>query len=205
MAPVGSAAPTPAPAGTTAAPIPPTGPLSRVALVEALRGGGYVIYFRHAATIPIPDDADPVVLADCATQRKLSPAGETQARAIGQDFRRLGIPVGTVLSSPFCRALDTARLAFDQAEIAPALENLETSPDDSERENRTAGLRRLLATPPEPGSNTVLVAHGFNISAAAQVTIPEAGAAIFRPDGAGGFTLVATVPAEEWATLEGKK
>jgi hypothetical protein len=117
----------------------------------------------------------------------------------------MGIPVGKVLSSPFCRALDTARLAFGQAEIEPLLENLETSPDDAERERRIAGLRRLLITPPDPGTNTVLAAHGFNLSATTQATIPEGGAAVFRPDGAGGFALVATVPPEEWATLEGSK
>ncbi|RPJ40475.1 MAG: hypothetical protein EHM21_14605, partial [Chloroflexi bacterium] len=52
-------APTPA-AVTATAPTPPPGPLNGTALVEALRGGGYVIYFRHAATDPTPDDASPV-------------------------------------------------------------------------------------------------------------------------------------------------
>jgi len=90
--------------------------LSGPALAQALRWGGYVIFFRHAATTPILDDVNPVVLAGCATQRNLSPAV--------QEFRRLGIPVGRVLTSPFCRALDTVKLAFDKAQIEPGLENL---------------------------------------------------------------------------------
>jgi phosphohistidine phosphatase SixA len=183
---------------------PSPSPLSGAALVSALRGGGYVTYFRHAATTPTPDDARPVVLADCATQRNLSETGQAQARAIGQAFARLSIPVGQVRSSPFCRALDTVRLAFGEAEIEPLLENLETAADENERERRTVGLRRLLSAPPDPGTNTILVGHGFNISAAAQVTIPEGGAAVFHPDGAGGYELVAMVPPDGWAALPGQ-
>jgi hypothetical protein len=44
-------------------------------LVESLRSGGHVIYFRHAATNPVPDDADPVDLRNCGTQRNLSVKG----------------------------------------------------------------------------------------------------------------------------------
>ncbi len=194
-------APTPA-AVTTTAPTPPPGPLNGAALVEALRGGGYVIYFRHAATDPTPDDSNPVVLEDCTTQRNLSTAGQAQAREIGQAFQQLDIPVGQVLSSPFCRALDTVRLAFGKAEAEAVLENLETSANETERETRINGLRRLLAAPPDPGTNTILAGHGFNINAAAQISIAEGEAAIFRPDGAGGFTLVATVPWNEWETLK---
>ncbi|RPJ37259.1 MAG: hypothetical protein EHM21_18245, partial [Chloroflexi bacterium] len=123
----------------TVAPTPPPGPLCGTAVIEALRSGCYVIYFRHAATDPIPDDANPVVLDDCSTQRNLSAAGQAQAGEIGLAFQRLGIPVGRVLASPFCRALDTARLAFGRVKIERSLENLETSPDDAEREKRTGG------------------------------------------------------------------
>ena len=80
-------------------------------LVSALRGGGYVIYFRHTVTDWAQDDELPVDLSDCATQRNLSDAGRTQASAIGEAFQRLDVPIGSVLSSPFCRTLDTARLA----------------------------------------------------------------------------------------------
>jgi hypothetical protein len=60
---------------------------SALPLVRALRRGGYVIYFRHAATDPSPDDADPVVLSDCDTQRNLSAAGRTQARSLGPNMK----------------------------------------------------------------------------------------------------------------------
>jgi virginiamycin B lyase len=170
-------------------------------LVETLRGGGHILYFRHAATDPVPDDADPVVLADCDTQRNLSTAGRRQSLAIGRAIRGLRIPIGRVLASPFCRALDTARLAFGRARPAQLLENLETAPNESERASRTEELRRLLSSPPQAGANTVLVAHGFNITAAADVTLSEGEAAVFEPRGEEGFTLIARVKPGKWRGL----
>jgi phosphohistidine phosphatase SixA len=169
--------------------------------VAALRSGGYVLFFRHAATDPTPDDAVPVVLGDCTTQRNLSDAGRAQATAIGQALTRLNIPVGDVLSSPFCRCLDTGRLAFGRATIEPTLENLETVKSDAERQARIEGLRRLLSIRPNGPANSVLVAHGNILTATARVSVVEGGAAIFRPEGEGRSTLVATVTPREWEAL----
>src|SRR5918992_3756617 len=168
-------------------------------LVSALRRGGYVLYFRHAATDSVRDDADPVVLPDCDTQRNLSAAGRRQARAVGRAIENLDIPIGRVLVSPFCRTIDTARLAFGRATREPVLENLETADREAERQGRIDDLRRLLSTP--AAANVVLVAHGFNVSAAADVTIDEGEAAIFRPRRPVGFTLVGTITAGEWEVL----
>jgi virginiamycin B lyase len=173
-------------------------------LVSALRRGGYVLYFRHAATDPVPDDADPVVLSNCGTQRNLSARGRTQARATGSAIERLDIPIGEVLASPFCRALETARLAFGKAAREPILENLETALSEGERRRRVDGLRRLLAAPPEARANRVLVGHGFNITAAADAALEEGEAAIFRPERPRSFTLVATVTRGEWGRLAGR-
>ena len=178
---------------------PPTimGSLTGDRLVSALRRGGFNIYFRHAATDPAPDDADPVDFSDCDTQRNLSREGRRQARAIGRAIDALDIPIGRVLSSPFCRTLDTARLAFGKATREPSLENLENADTETESDARTRGLRRLLSTRPDGATNNVLVAHGFNITAAADVTLAEGEAAIFRPNNKN-FEFVATVAPEEW-------
>jgi phosphohistidine phosphatase SixA len=199
--------PTVPPSSPTAAPptavpataVPPTtalaGPLAGPGLVDALRGGGYVIYFRHAATDQSQADTD---LSRCETQRNLNEQGRADARAIGAAFRSLNIPVGQVLSSGYCRARDTAQLAFGRAELVRDLSGL----PESQREQRVATLKRLLATPPEPGTNTVLVAHGFNIQAAAELSLAEGEAAIFAPASDGTFVLVARVRPDEWAALE---
>ena len=101
--------------GATAAPSPD--------LVRMLRAGGVVLVFRHAATDFSKPDQDPVVVSDCSTQRNLSAEGRADARAIGRGVRRLGLPVGKVYSSAYCRTLETARLAFGRATVHPALLN----------------------------------------------------------------------------------
>jgi hypothetical protein len=81
-------------------------------LIDALRRGGYVIYFRHATTNPEQADTSDPKLGQCETQRNLSPDGRRMATEIGGAFKTLRIPVGKVVSSPYCRAVDTAMLAF---------------------------------------------------------------------------------------------
>lgn len=79
-------------------------------LLGQLREGGHVLVFRHAITEPKTDRVESV--RTCATQRRLTDEGRAQARAIGRDVRALGIPIGEVRASPFCRTRETARLAF---------------------------------------------------------------------------------------------
>jgi Histidine phosphatase superfamily (branch 1) len=134
---------------TTAA--PSADPSREEGLMSALRGGGYVIHFRHTATNWASDDEHPVVLSDCETQRNLSTEGRRQAHAIGEAIERLEIPIGRVLSSPFCRALDTARLAFGRAQIEATLENLETAETEAERELRTTASGACLPHHPVEG------------------------------------------------------
>src|SRR5262245_60975102 len=92
-------------------------------LSRSLKAGGLVLVFRHAATDFTKPDQDPVVVSDCSTQRNLSAQGRADARAIGRGVRRLGLPIGKVLSSAYCRTLETARLAFGRATLHPALLN----------------------------------------------------------------------------------
>jgi broad specificity phosphatase PhoE len=153
-----------------------------------------VIFFRHAATDRTEIDSN---LSRCETQRNLNEQGRAESRAIGEAFRALGIPVGEVLSSGYCRTRDTAELAFGRAEIVRDISGL---PAD-QRERRTQALRRLLGAQPERGMNTVIVSHGFNITAAANISIAEGEAAIFAPGGGENFTLVARVLAADWAAL----
>ena len=82
---------------------------------EALRTAGAVVVLRHSYA---PGGFDPpdARLDDCSTQRNLDESGRAQARRIGEAFRQHGIALGAVLSSPRCRCLDTARLAFGQAQ-----------------------------------------------------------------------------------------
>jgi hypothetical protein len=118
-------------------------------LVQALRAGGHVLYFRHGKTDLSTRDADRASLDNCTTQRVLSDEGRQQMTQIGREFKRLRIPVGTVLASPYCRTLDTARLAFGRVSPEPELSHTVTA-DAATTQRRAAVLSKLLAVEPHP-------------------------------------------------------
>ena len=170
--------------------------------VERLRRGGYVVALRHAATDRTATDMTGD-LRDCSRQRNLNAQGRRQARAIGRAFRRLEIPVGRVLASPFCRTRDTARLAFGHARPSRALLSADFFGDGDAAERQRGGLRRLLVLPPGRGSNTVLVSHEAAIDAATGVTVAEGEAVIVAPGRRRrNFQIVTTVEADAWGRAE---
>jgi virginiamycin B lyase len=169
--------------------------------VEGLRRGGYVLLFRHAATdFSMADETRD--LRDCTRQRNLNAEGRRQSRMIGSAVRRLAIPVGDVLASPYCRTRDTARLAFGRLRASSALLSARYLASPSARARQPARLRRLLAAPPRRRTNTVLVSHAFAIDDATGVSLAEGEAAVVAPAGATrAFRVVATVEADEWTRL----
>jgi len=76
----------------------------------ALRAGGHVALIRHAGTVGGSGDPPEFRLEDCATQRNLTLKGRAEARRLGELFRSGGVSVGKVLSSQWCRCLDTVAL-----------------------------------------------------------------------------------------------
>ena len=107
---------------------------------------GAVLLLRHASTEPGLGDPPGFELSQCHTQRNLSQAGRDQARALGAWFQRQGVPVQAVLSSQWCRCLDTAQLAFGRVQAWPALNSTfdgQGQPEAQLRELRArlAGLR----------------------------------------------------------------
>jgi len=102
-----------------------------------------------------------VRIDDCKTQRNLDDAGREQARALGAAFRNQKIRVRRILSSPWCRCLETARLM--------ALGNIETSwglvPDRGQTPPvRLQELKEIVSSWRGPGT-LVLVSHGFSVQA----------------------------------------
>jgi virginiamycin B lyase len=170
--------------------------------VRTLRAGGNVIAFRHAITDQSHQDEATFRYDQCARQRNLSAAGRAQARAIGRALRRLQVPIGRVLASPYCRTRETARLAFGRVTATPDLLstiNVRQGEDAGTLDER---FRALARRAPAAGTNTVLVSHGIAIDAATGVNLDEGDAAVFRRDGSRrGFRLVRTMTAAAWAAL----
>ncbi|MET0855622.1 MAG: histidine phosphatase family protein [Telluria sp.] len=132
-------------------------------LVRVLRSGGHVILMRHAVTVPGIGDPAGFELGQCATQRNLSQAGRADAAKIGERFRQERIPVAAVLSSRWCRCLDTARVAFGRAEPAPMLDSMFLDEADA-RQRKLLDVRAYLKSSGGAG-NIVMVTHDVNIQA----------------------------------------
>ena len=131
-------------------------------LWDLLKSGGAIALIRHARA---PGFGDPpgFRLDDCATQRNLSDEGREQARRIGQAFRDNGVAVDTVLSSEWCRCLETAALlGLGPVERFPVLNSFFEM-----RENRDPQMRILVPwiRDAHPAGVFVLVTHQVVISA----------------------------------------
>jgi broad specificity phosphatase PhoE len=153
---------------------------------RALAAGGCALLLRHASTVPGIGDPPGFRLDDCATQRNLSEAGRIEARAFGAELSRRGVAFDAVLSSRWCRCLETARLAFPRNEVE-VLESLNSFfADGSTRAAQTAALRAWLA---RQGARrrVALVTHMVNITALTGESVAMGEAVIVRlgPDGAG--------------------
>lgn len=123
---------------------------------EVMRSPGAVVVVRHSFA-PGTFDPPDARLDDCSTQRNLDESGRAQAKRIGEEFRKHGIAVGVVLSSPRCRCLDTGRLAFGRAQPWGALQG---ALNDPERRQRQLGEIKRRITVHHSGPPLVLITHG---------------------------------------------
>ncbi len=125
---------------------------------------------RHAITDPGVGDPPGYRLDRCATQRQLSTAGLAQAREMGQRVvQQYGRP-SALLSSAWCRCLDTARGIAESLGVgAPSVgvfEPLNSFFDERSREPlQTAALRQRLAGLRRGGGFEIWVTHQVNITA----------------------------------------
>lgn len=127
---------------------------------DALREPGSVVVLRHSYA---PGGFDPPdsKLDDCSTQRNLDESGRAQARLVGDAFRQNGIAVGRVLSSPRCRCLDTARLAFGKVEPWDVLQG---ALNDTELRRRRLAETRTVIDAYQGAMPLVVVTHGSVVS-----------------------------------------
>jgi phosphohistidine phosphatase SixA len=146
-----------------------------------LRDGGHVVLLRHAMVTGAGDPAG-FDIDKCATQQKLSERGKQQARKIGALFAARAAPIDRVLSSRFCRAFDTARIAFqdNKAEKFDALDLL--SNDSAKVKAQNAAVLKEVGNFTGDG-NLVLVTHLENIVAMTGVSAREGEAVIVGLDG----------------------
>jgi phosphohistidine phosphatase SixA len=130
---------------------------------KALRAGGHVALMRHADAPGGVGDPPGFSVDDCATQRNLSEKGRVDAEKIGSRLKGEGIAFEKILSSPWCRCIDTAKLMnLGTVETEATFGNVVVLKD--QRQTLTAGARALIAQW-TAGGNLLVVTHGANIQA----------------------------------------
>jgi len=157
---------------------PPLGAEEAREAWNALVQGGHVALIRHGNAPPgFGGDPPGVRLDDCKTQRNLDDKGRAQGMALGEAFRRHGVRVDRVVSSPMCRCMDTATLmAVGQVESSSAL-----LPDrDPNAPVRLRQLKAIVSGWRGPGT-LVLMTHGFTIRPMIGIIPDQAETLVLRP------------------------
>lgn len=159
---------------------------------SALRAGGVVIALRHALA---PGTFDPpgFTLGQCGTQRNLNDEGRAQAQRIGQWFQRQGLQPARVRSSPWCRCMDTATLAFGATQAWPALGSPRGYAEQTNAEHLGLLRAALAEAAAQPGRFEVWVTHMFVLAALVQQNTASGEGLVLRADGRGGVQVLARV------------
>jgi phosphohistidine phosphatase SixA len=176
---------------------------SHEALIALLRQGGYVLVMRHASS---PREAPTKELAkpdNLKLERQLDESGSRGASAMGEAVRRLQIPIGSVLTSPTYRAMETVRLArLDKPQAVNELGDGGHSMQGVS-EAQTSWLRNRVSEAPRLG-NTILVTHQPNLSRAFPdwgSSVADGEIVVLRPDGRGGVAVIGRIPIDVWPRL----
>jgi broad specificity phosphatase PhoE len=167
--------------------IRPAAAQDQAAAWDLLRQPGHAVFMRHSEA---PGYADPAgySLDDCSTQRNLVDSGRAHARRAGEAFRRNGITFQRVLTSPWCRCKETARLAIGQdADVFAPLSNLVGRQQHAAEQ--VAALKAYLASL-DGNTRVLFVTHGIVINALTGVS-PASGEMVIVKLGPSGDVVVA--------------
>jgi broad specificity phosphatase PhoE len=150
-----------------------------------LKDSGVVVLMRHTITTPGVGDPPGMKVDDCNTQRNLTDEGRRHAKVIGDAWRAHDLKPARVMSSPMCRCLETARIAFGRVDDTQAVTNAKV---ETEMPRQVREIRSVASTK-HRGSPIVMVSHGTTIAAVTGIT-PEPGEMlIVKPQGDGQFEL----------------
>lgn len=186
--------------------------LSPTALLEMLQGGGRTIYFRHAETDWSQSDnihhAGDWRSCDSDKMRQLSNEGRKTAENVGIAIRTLKIPIGEMLSSEYCRAVETAeKMNLGSVSTTMDIMNLRAASFVGGENAAIKRLRKILSKPPAKNTNRVITAHG-NLARAATGAYPVEGGAVIIIDDKNsedGFRVLGIIAPKIWLELAGLK
>lgn len=139
--------------------------LAYAGLSQDLQDGKHVLFMRHADA---PGFGDPpgYKLDQCSTQRNLGDAGRKQSVAIGNWLRTQGVTVARVMSSAWCRCIDTAKLLnLGAVSVESSIGSF--FDDMSLAKSQTQEMQKMIAAQLNKHQSTplILVTHHVNIEA----------------------------------------
>ena len=148
----------------------------------ALRTGRHVALMRHTDAPGGVGDPPGFRLDDCASQRNLSAKGRADAARIGARLRSERIAVERIVSSPWCRCMDTATLlGLGPVAAEATFGNVVVLSD--QRQSLTAGARAVIGQWQGRGI-LLVVTHGANIAALTGIS-PASGEIVVVRKGSG--------------------
>ncbi len=161
---------------------------------DVLKFPDHFAIMRHALAPGMGDPPD-FRLNDCGTQRNLSNAGREQAIKIGKELRSNGIIHARVLSSKWCRCLETADLlGFGKVEELAVLNSFFQEYEKADAQ--TQALRNWLGRQDLEGA-VILVTHQVNITALTNIFPASGEIIVVKREMAGVFTVAGRILIEE--------
>ena len=177
-----------------------------MAIVSALRKGGFNLYMRHGAASEGQDTFNaaqtPRWFDDCKLQRNLSALGQEQARKVGAALKQLNIRINVVKTSQFCRVRDTAyAMNLGPIEITEDLNHMMGQRTGFDTNSARYGQLAML---PPVGTNVLLISHTHGSPRGEERVMgqmQEAEIVVYQPDAKGLSIPVARIPLADWDVL----
>ena len=148
---------------------------------KKLMNGGYLIHVRHAERDKWLDVAAYDSLETSVENKNkvfprraeneyfanavcLNSKGKIQAKMMGEHLKNIKFPIGYVLTSPSCRARQTAELAFGGYD-SEDIQLVHSGPYFDNREKRIEILKKIYSSAPiKKGKNTIITSHNSVIN-----------------------------------------
>lgn len=176
-------------------------------LLALMKKGGLSLYGRHGTATEGVDQPYGTFYS-CQYQRNLSEQGRREAVYFGQMLRYWQIPIlSPIAASPFCRTIETARLAFPNydVQIVPFLYDiykLGGNLPSSEQTSILTALSSMLEIIPPQRMNRVIIGHSFPRDVGLGI-LPDMGTVVIRPKGPGqGYDIVEKLTLEDLAKID---
>jgi phosphohistidine phosphatase SixA len=174
-------------------------------LIRELRNGGYVIFMRHGAVLPgsVDKPGASTWWRDCNSTARLGPEAQPRSRAIGEALQKQRIIISELMSSEYCRAIDTAiHLGLTAPQQQPFL-NDAALVGAAGYARHAGGIIDLLSRGTLPRTNRLLVGHALppTLVHPALSTLPENHTAIFKAEGNGKFHFITQLSPGQWAWI----